>query len=108
MVLVPRETIEAELLLRDYTLDMNGFGCHTSEGFLEPAEQENVICQLISVHTSDQLQPLDLRIFANQDGRATSPERHTVVHSQSSRVNCHVGQITDYAPHGKSCLLLYD
>ena len=66
MVLVPRETIEAELLLRDYTLDMNGFGCHTSEGFLEPAEQENVICQLISVHTSDQLQPLDLGIFANQ------------------------------------------
>ena len=111
MVVVQRETVEAELLLRGYTLDkvylrrsdtgfvntelfldwgreiffpelrrrraeqsyegpivliMDGFGCHTSEEFLELAEQENVICKLIPPHTSDQLQPLDLGIFANQ------------------------------------------
>lgn len=111
MIILQRETIEKELLVRGYTPDkvrlgrsdtgfvnsglfldwgvhsffpemrarraqldydgpilliMDGFGCHQTEAFLEKAEEENVICRFIPAHTSDQLQPLDLGIFANQ------------------------------------------
>ena len=111
MIVLQRETIEKELLLRGYTPDkvrlcrsdtgfvnstlflewgkrcffpdmrqrraqldydgpilliMDGFGCHQSEAFLELAEEENVVCRFIPPHTSDQLQPLDLGVFANQ------------------------------------------
>lgn len=111
MVIVQRETVEKELLLRGYTADkvylsrsdtgfvtsrlflewgtrvffpelrrrraelgyqgpavlvMDGFGCHQTERFLELAAEENIITKFIPPHTSDQLQPLDLGIFANQ------------------------------------------
>lgn len=111
MVVLQRETIEAELLIRGYTTDkvifarsdkgfvttklftrwgrqalipelrrrraeleydgpalllLDGFGCHQSTEFVEMLEDENVICVLFPPHTSDQLQPLDLGVFANQ------------------------------------------
>lgn len=111
MVVIQRETVEKELLLRGYTVDkvylrrsdtgfvntklfldwgreiffpelkrrrfeqsyegpivliFDGFGCHQSDAFLELAEENNVICKRIPPHTSDQLQPLDLGVFANQ------------------------------------------
>lgn len=111
MIVLQRETIEKELLLRGYTPDkvrlcrsetgfvnstlflewgkrsffpemrqrraqldydgpilliMDGFGCHQTDEFLELAEAENIACRFLPPHTSDQLQPLDLGIFANQ------------------------------------------
>lgn len=111
MIVLQRETIEKELLLRGYTPDkvrlcrsetgfvnstlflewgkrsffpemrqrraqldydgpilliMDGFGCHQTDEFLELAEGENIACRFLPPHTSDQLQPLDLGIFANQ------------------------------------------
>ena len=111
MIIVPRDTVEQELLLLGYTADkvqfghsekgfvntslfiewgrstlvpelrhrrkvhkyegpalliFDGFGCHLNEQFLEMMEDENVICLQLPPHTSDQLQPCDLGIFANQ------------------------------------------
>ena len=45
---------------------MDGFGCHQTTDFLELLDEENIIYRFIPPHTSDQLQPLDLGIFANQ------------------------------------------
>lgn len=111
MIILQRETVEKELLLRGYTMDkvhlarsdtgfvnsrlflewgkvsliphirkmraelsydgpclviMDGFGCHQTTDFLELLDEENIIYRFIPPHTSDQLQPLDLGIFANQ------------------------------------------
>ena len=111
LVVLQRQTIEAELLTRGYTADkvvlarsakgfvttelflqwcehvflpdlrarrlqhgyqgpailiLDGFGCHHSPAMLEMLEEENVVCQFLPPHTSDQLQPLDLGIFAIQ------------------------------------------
>lgn len=122
MVVLQRETIEAELLVRGYTVDkvlfgrsekgfvttklftrwgrqallpeirrrraeleydgpalllLDGFGCHTSGEFTAMLEEENIICVVFPPHTSDQLQPCDLGIFANQkqyQARITVPQ----------------------------------
>ena len=111
MVIVPRDTIEQELLLLGYTTDkvqfgrsekgfvntrlfnewgrstlvpeiesrrlrhgydgpavliFDGFGCHLNSTFMELAENAGIICVQLPAHTSDQLQPCDLGIFANQ------------------------------------------
>ena len=47
-------------------LIMDGFSCHQSDRFLELCEPENIVCRLIHPHTSDQLQPVVLGIFAIQ------------------------------------------
>ena len=111
MVVLQRETIERELLLRGYTssqihfarndtgymtsqlftewseqsffpelrrrrdragydgpilLILDGFGCHHGERFQDACEENNVVLAFIPPHTSDQVQPCDLGIFANQ------------------------------------------
>ena len=111
LVVLQRQTIEAELLTRGYTADkvvlarsakgfvttelflqwcehvflpdlracrlqhgyqgpavliLDGFGCHHSPAMQEMLEEENVVLQFLPPHTSDQLQPLDLGIFAIQ------------------------------------------
>ena len=111
MLILQRDTLETELILRGYTVDeihfarsengymtthlfnawaqhsffpqlrekrqsrrysvpilliLDGFGCHANEHFLAQCELENVIPVAIPPHTSDQVQPLDLGIFANQ------------------------------------------
>ena len=43
---------------------MDGFGVHTSSAFELLCEEELVIVVLIPPHTSDQLQPCDLGLFA--------------------------------------------
>ena len=45
---------------------IDGFGCHQTDEFLELAAEANIICKFIPPHTSDQLQPLDLGVFGNQ------------------------------------------
>ena len=45
---------------------IDGFGCHQTDEFLELASEANIICKFIPPHTSDQLQPLDLGVFGNQ------------------------------------------
>ena len=111
MLILQRDTLEAELILRGYTVNqihfarsengymtthlfnewarhsffpelrakrlsenysgpivliLDGFGCHANEHFLSQCEEQNVIPVAIPPHTSDQVQPLDLGIFANQ------------------------------------------
>ena len=111
MVILPRTTIDEELVLYGYTPDkihygatetgfmnenmfgewlkysffpemrerrarfrydgqilliMDGFGVHHSESALEKCTEENIIVQFIPPHTSDQVQPCDLGIFAKQ------------------------------------------
>ena len=43
---------------------MDGFGVHTSSAFEALCDDENVVVLLIPPHTSDQLQPCDLGLFA--------------------------------------------
>ena len=45
-------------------LIMDGFGVHTSSAFEALCDDENVVVLLIPPHTSDQLQPCDLGLFA--------------------------------------------
>ena len=45
-------------------LIMDGFGVHTSSAFELLCEEENVVIVFIPPHTSDQLQPCDLGLFA--------------------------------------------
>ena len=56
------------ILLLDYEgpalLIMDGFGVHTSSAFELLCEEENVVIVFIPPHTSDQLQPCDLGLFA--------------------------------------------
>ena len=111
LIIVPRDTMERELLLRGYTTDkimyatsekgymtselftrwgrqcfipemnlkrsqhqydgpivltLDRFGCHCSEAFLAMCEEANIICKFLPPHTSDQLQPCDLGLFAVQ------------------------------------------
>lgn len=111
MVVLPRVTLDEELLLLGYTPDrfhygysptgfmnkhlfaewihysfipemdarrtrfgyegpilllMDGFGVHHSDDIIEELEEKNIIAVFIPPHTSDQLQPCDLGIFANQ------------------------------------------
>ena len=111
MIVLQRETVEKELLLRGYTPDkvlltrsdsgfvnsrlflqwgrdclipfvrqrraelsydgpclllLDGFGCHQTDEFLELLNEHNIVWRFIPPHTSDQIQPLDLGVFANQ------------------------------------------
>ena len=111
MVVVQRDTMERELLLRGYTCDkihyarsekgfmntelfiewrrrtllpemrrrrldhhydgpilllVDGFGCHHSDAFTSMCEEEGIVCIFLPPHTSDQLQPCDLGLFALQ------------------------------------------
>lgn len=111
LVIVPRDTMETELLLRGYTTDkimfghsdkgymttslftnwakrcfipemkqkrvehqydgpiiltLDRFGCHCNDEFVSMCEEENIVCVFLPPHTSDQLQPCDLGVFAIQ------------------------------------------
>ena len=111
MIVVPRDTMERELILRGYTVDkihfahsekgymttdlflqwaeksffpeirrkrafhdyygpailiLDQYGSHCSDTFVSMCEDENVVCMFIPAHTSDQLQPCDLGVFAIQ------------------------------------------
>ena len=111
MVIVPRDTMECELILRGYTVDkihfahsdkgymttelfllwaeksffpeirhkraihdyygpailiLDQFGSHCNDTFVSMCEEENIVCMFIPAHTSDQLQPCDLGVFAIQ------------------------------------------
>ena len=111
MVVVQRDTMERELLLRGYRADkihyarsekgfmntelftewgrntllpemrrrradhdydgpivllIDGFGCHHSDSFTSMCEEEGIVCVFLPPHTSDQLQPCDLGLFAIQ------------------------------------------
>lgn len=50
-------------------LIFDGFGCHLNSTFQELLENENIVCVQLPPHTSNQLQPCDLGIFANQKRR---------------------------------------
>ena len=111
LVIVQRDTLEQEFLLRGYTDDkilyaksdkgymtkklflrwgrlclipemrlkrtihgydgpivllLDRFGCHCSDEFVSMCEEENIQCMFLPPHTSDQLQPCDLGLFAVQ------------------------------------------
>ena len=133
MVVLQRDTVEQELLLRGYTNDrvfltrsekgfvttslftlwgkhvllpevrrrrseheydgpalllLDGFGCHQSTAFLEMCEAENIICMMFPPHTSDQLQPCDLGIFANQKRQQSHVKVDSWLNRQTRQVIC--------------------
>ena len=49
-------------------LILDGFGCHHGERSVDACEENNVVLAFIPPHTSGQVRPCDLGIFANQKG----------------------------------------
>ena len=67
-------------------LIMDGCTCHTGGGIEEMLAMQNVCAKLLPAHSSDQVQFLDLGIFAVQKWRYTQVQTHSDLSTQSKQV----------------------
>jgi hypothetical protein len=65
---------------------LDGCSCRASEGFLEACLFNGIISVLLPAHSSDQPQPLDLRIFAVQKTEAKRVRPGTGLNPQTVQV----------------------
>jgi hypothetical protein len=76
----PRYSGKADLI-------MNGFGAHSTAGFIDECKKENVVVKFLVPHTSDRCQPLDSLVFASLKSQyarkrveiSTSPQTNRIV-----------------------------
>lgn len=68
--------VEAKRITHNYygpaILILDGCSCHGTTEFVDILEEKNIFLRFIPSHSSDQIQPLDLGIFANLKGRMSN------------------------------------